>query len=131
MTPSRRDKEQGTYKKLDGAKHAQIICGDPAATPVPVDLTPAVQSPTITNLSAPTADTEVSLAIPDGTRKMTVRVRGTANAQFAFVATESGTKYITIPRGSNYSEDGLNTSSLTLYIQTDSASQIIEVLTWS
>lgn len=97
---------------------------------IPVTSSPSAQSPVITNLLASSANTEVSHSIPDGTQKILIRCRGLAKSQIAFVSTESGTKFVTIPRGATYIQDGLNASSLTLYIQTDKASQTIEILTW-
>ena len=53
----------------------------------------------ITNLSLPTANTEVSHSLQSGLKELRIRARGIAKLQYAFVSTESGTKYWTIPIG--------------------------------
>ena len=89
----------------------------------------AATSPTIYNVSAPVAGTEVSQALSSGTKSFTIKVRGPANLQLAFISTESSTKFITVARGSAYSQDNLNFSG-TLFFQTDKASQTVEILEW-
>lgn len=87
-------------------------------------------SPTIYNVSAPTANTEVSQALSTGVKSFLIRVRGNARLQLAFVATESGTKYITVPPGVSYHEDRLNFSG-TLYFQTNKSAQTVEIIEWT
>ena len=87
-------------------------------------------TPTIYNVSAPAAGTEVSQALTAGTKAFIIRVRGPANLQLAFVSTESSTNFITVAKGSAYSQDGLNFSG-TLFFQTDKASQTVEILEWT
>ena len=85
--------------------------------------------PKVYNVSAPTANTEVSQALGTGVKKLIIAVRGgLAKAQFSFTVTESGTNYFTIPVGCSITLDGLNMASATLYIQTNQDSQTIEVL---
>ena len=91
----------------------------------------ASTTPIIYNVSAPTAGTPVSQALSTNTKKILIRVRGNANAQFTFVSGETNTKFITISRGSAYNESNLNLTSTTLFIQTDKNSQLIEILEWS
>lgn len=116
-----------SFKPLLNALRVCIVNTDP----IDVNITPSVQSPVITHLSAPDAGDEVSHVIPDGTRKLFFQVQGTAVAKFTFVATESGTKGITLRKRNAFSDNILNTSSLVLYIQTDKDAQIIEILTWT
>lgn len=96
---------------------------------IPVTVNPAA-APTITNLSAPTANVEVSHTLQANVNKILVRCRGNGSIKFAFVSGESATKYITIPKGASYKEDGLLITSGTLYLQTDQNSQTIEILEW-
>lgn len=91
----------------------------------------AATSPTITNLDVPTADTEVSHAFQAGLKKFLIRARGRSRIQFAFVSTESGTKYITIKPNTSYYEQDLNLTGVTLYLQTSLASEKIEILEWT
>jgi len=87
--------------------------------------------PTITNYSVPTANTEVSHILQTNLKKITIRSRNSAKMQFAFVATESSTKYITVLPGVTYTEENLNLSGLTLYFQLNSAPGIVEILEWN
>lgn len=109
--------------------------GEPAIEVVAtIDVTNDIEvstTPVIYNKSAPTANTEVSQLLTDGTKKFLIRVRGNANLQLAFTSTESGSKFISVPAGSSYSVEGLNLTSTTLYFQTDKNTQAVEVLEWS
>ena len=88
-------------------------------------------APVITNISVPTAATEVSHALQTNLRRLMVKVRGLAHMQLAFVSTESSTKYITIPGGSMYHEDAIKLSGKTLYFQLNSAPNVVEILEWT
>jgi len=90
----------------------------------------AATSVTIYNKSIPTANTEVSQALATGTKRFTIKLRGIAKLQLAFVSTESGTKYITIHPGAVYSENDLNFGG-TLYFQASRDSQTAEIIEWS
>ena len=87
-------------------------------------------SPKIYNVDVVTASTEVSQALTSNTKQFTIRVRGSANLQLAFIATESSSNFITVPSGTTLIQDGLDFSG-TLYFQTDKASQKVEILEWS
>jgi len=82
----------------------------------------------ITNLSAPTADTEVSLALQTNLKAITIRARTISTVKFSFTSGESGTTFITIPPGASYSQNQLGLSSATLYVQTDIDSNTLEIL---
>lgn len=87
-------------------------------------------TPAIYNVSAPTANTEVSQALSSNTKQFMIKNRGNAKMQVAFTATESGSKYITVPPGSGLHCDTLDFSG-TIYFQTDKNSQTVEILEWS
>lgn len=87
-------------------------------------------TPTIYNVSALVAGTEYSQALSPSTKSFIIKVRGSARLQLSFVSGQSGTNFITVPRGAAYTQDGLNYSG-TLYFQTNEASQIIEIAEWS
>jgi hypothetical protein len=82
----------------------------------------------ITNVNAPTANTEVSLALSSGLKEITIRSRLISTVKIAFVSGESGTKYITLLPGATFSQGGLTLTGATIYMQTDIASNTIEVL---
>ena len=116
-----------------GANDTCVKVCNPDGTPVTGGGASGAVTPTIYNLSAPTANTEVSQVLSVTVKQLLIRVRGPtgAKAQFSFVATESGTKFITIEKRAVYSGDNLALASATLYIQTDKAAQTIEILEWS
>ena len=91
----------------------------------------AAKTPVVTNLSMPVAGTEYSHTFASKTKRFLIRARNLANIQFAYVSTESTTKFITIPCGGVYSETDLDLSSVTIYMQSDVASQTAEILEWS
>lgn len=89
-------------------------------------------SPTIYNVTTPgTANTETSQALSSNVRQFLLRVRGLANLQFAFVSGQSGSNYITVPRGASYTVSNLSLESATLYFQVDKESQVVEILEWT
>ena len=101
-----------------------------ASEPIPVTLG-GVTSPNIYNISVTSANTEESQVLPDGTRSFILRIRGNgSNLKVSFTSGQSGSVFLSVPRGTSYREEGLNTSGLTIYFQTDQPSQIVELITW-
>lgn len=88
------------------------------------------QSPVIYNVTVLLPNIEVVQLLNDSTKSFSIRVRGVSKLQLAFVAGQSGTKYITIGAGCTYIADGLNFSG-SLYFQTTQASQVVEILEWT
>ena len=86
---------------------------------------------TIYNLSCPLANTEYSQALSADVTQLTIRVRGSATAQYTFTSGQSGTNFITIPRGTTRTIGALRLTSSTLYIQTDKANQVVEIEEWT
>lgn len=86
-------------------------------------------TPAIYNVSVPLASTEVSQALSANVKRFTIRVRGNSKIQLSFISGQSGTNYITIPKGCTYTEDQLNFTG-TLYFQTSNGSQVVEILEW-
>lgn len=102
--------------------------------PLPVVITnPEVSAnPLVANVSIPTANTEVSYALPAGTKKFYIKLReGSASIKLAYVAGTSGTTYVTVHRGNWYGEEALDVPATTLYFQADVASQIAEIVSWT
>jgi hypothetical protein len=90
----------------------------------------AAATPTIYNVAIALANTEVSQALSSGTKSFTIRVRGSSSLQLAFTSGQSGTNYITLRPGVNYTQEGLNFNG-TLYFQSPAAAQTVEILEWS
>lgn len=89
-------------------------------------------APIITNLSAPSANTEVSHTFQDNTQKFHIKTRSSvADMQFAFTSGQSDTVFITIPSGVTFTEDDLDLSGVTIFLQTDKGNQTIEILEWA
>lgn len=86
-------------------------------------------SPTIYNVNVLTANTEVSQALSSGTKMFTIRARGNSTIKLAFTSGNSGTLYVTIPAGANYSVSNLNLSA-TLYFQTSKSNEVVEIIEW-
>lgn len=82
----------------------------------------------ITNLSVPLVATEVSHVLQSSVKRIVMRARNYAQLQIAFVSTESGTNYITIPQGATLDLDGIDFLSKTVYVQSNKASTTVEIL---
>jgi hypothetical protein len=118
----------------DGSKKVTVTTiGSIEALDVNVaNLDITVDSPIITNVSIPTLATEQSFSIPAGTKRISVKIRGNAQLNIAYISGQSGTNYILVPIGTEYIEDNLNlTSPLTMYFQANKNTQVLEIITWS
>lgn len=89
-------------------------------------------NPIISNVLLPTAATEVDILLPNDCKKFFVRLRDShAYLQLSYVSGDSGITYLTINPGCFYSDSELAVSGLHLYLQSPSASQIVELVTWT
>lgn len=88
----------------------------------------AAQNIKITNLPLTLANTEYSIVLTDALKQLIIKCRSLARLQIAFISTESGTKFLTIPGGVSLSLQDLNLSSTTLYIQADAPASIVEIV---
>jgi hypothetical protein len=90
-------------------------------------------SPVVQNISCPLINTEYSAVLPAGVTSFTVKARAqNADLKLAFVATQSGTNYLTVPAGGSYTKDMAQlTLATTIYFQLNKASQTVEILQWS
>lgn len=96
------------------------------ATPDPIT------TQTIANETVALADTEQSYAFPTATKRFRLYNRGPDVIKWTFVATESGTNYVSLYPHTHYGWIDLDTStSYTLYFQSPSANTIIEIDTWA
>lgn len=86
--------------------------------------------PTIYNVNIAIGDINVvqSLALTDGTKKLLLKHRNLGDIEFSFDA--AMTSFITLPRGSSWSESDLFLDNETLYFRTNKVG-IIEILEWA
>lgn len=85
---------------------------------------------TVYNITLGTANTEQSQVLPADTKEYLIKSRGNAVLKLAFVATESGTNYITIPKNGVWVDSNF-TNSLTVYFQSPQSGDTVEIVAWS
>lgn len=88
-------------------------------------------NPTIYNLSMPTANTEYSQSLNSSTKKILIRMRTKSRTRFAFISGDTNIEWMTIEPGAVYFEENLDLNGVTIYLQTNAASQIAEILEWT
>jgi len=91
-----------------------------------------IDTPALTNIAIPTANTEQSFSIAATTKKIQMRVRGRGRLRYTFTSGTSGTNFFTVSKGAQERIDNLDLSSgVTVYFQSDTAGETLEVLQWS
>jgi len=89
------------------------------------------KNPLIYNITSPgSANTEFSQVLSTNTKQFIVKARGNATLKVAFVSGESSTNYITLSKHASLSQENLD-ATITLYMQCDKASEVIEILEWT
>lgn len=89
-------------------------------------------NPDINNVPLAAANTEYSLALPANTKRFMLKLRQRSILQVAYTVGDSATKYFTLWPGCVYTEESLNFSSgITLYVQSPTASQMVELVVWT
>lgn len=97
-----------------------------------VEVIAAGSTPTIYNVTMTSANTEYSQALPTNTRKADIKLRATnALLKLCFTESASGTTYVTVPYGSSYHLENVDLTSITVYVQSPTASQTLEVVCWT
>ena len=87
-------------------------------------------TPTIYNISMPLAGNEYSQLLSNGTKKILVRMRNRAKLRIAFVSGDTFTLWVTVEPGAVYFEENLDLNGATIYLQSQEASQVAEILEW-
>lgn len=88
-------------------------------------------TPQIAILAMPTAATEYSIALPAGCRQFQIKLRSSAVLKLSYTSGQSGISYITVPRHCFYAESDLKLDgSVTIYVQSSTALQELEVVAW-
>jgi hypothetical protein len=88
-------------------------------------------SPQVANATLTLANTEYSVAIPEGTRQFCFKARNLDNiVKFSFEDGASGTTYATLD-GFAYYEDSVLAQSIVIYMQSPTAGCVVEFTLWS
>ena len=86
---------------------------------------------TINNTAMTTKDTEYSYTIPANVKRIRFKLRAiNALLKFCFTENGSGITYITLPYGETHEINDARLGGKTLYVQSPTASQVLEVETW-
>lgn len=87
--------------------------------------------PTVANTALTSADTEYSYAIPAGTQRIRFKLRAlNALLKYSFTSGASGSTYITVPYGDVVEINDARVGGQTIYFQSPTASQTVEITTW-
>lgn len=91
-----------------------------------------MQNRTIVNETLTTANTEYKVTLTNPA-KFTLKCRTSDDLKVAFQPGESGTKYVTVPAGSAYSEENIRMqeAKLDIYIQCANAGKVAEIVYWT
>lgn len=89
-------------------------------------------SPTVYNITSPgTPNTEFSQVLNPNTKKFMIRSRLGSIIQIAFNSGESGSNYFTLPKYTVLEQTDLQANNLTLYMQVNRPTDIIEIMEWT
>lgn len=89
--------------------------------------TTEITSYSVVNVSVPTANIEVSIAVPSDVVWLQIYNRTTGLTKLAFAVGESGTNYSTLNPGDAHTYTKTSGASLTLYVQCPKAGQVLEI----
>lgn len=95
---------------------------------VDVELEITAESFLVTNGTTGVAGAELAIPIPDGTKRFLLKA---ANLTTLSVSYTSGGDSFTIPSGANWTEEGLKTVGVTIYVSASKDNQDLELITWS
>lgn len=88
-------------------------------------------TPAITNVIVNAANTQFSHPLGANTTRFLIRARNKGKMNIAFINGQTGTNYISLGRGSIYTENNIqNPGALTIYFQVNQT-DVVEILEWS
>lgn len=89
-------------------------------------------TPLILNVPLAVADTEYAVAVPAGTKRFMLKIRDDDSKYLiAYNPGETTSNFVTKARGTTYESYDIDlTTDLTVYIQCNKASKILEVMIW-
>lgn len=123
-----KDKFESTINDKTAVRVIPKLGSDGQPFPV-VDQSLLGTSPIVFNVDAPTAMTELSLSLPEGTKKFILKSRKVSSLLVYWVSPM--VDYITVPLGGFYSRDALKLSGATVYFQSSIGNNVIEVEAWT
>jgi hypothetical protein len=93
-------------------------------------LTNAAKTPFVLNITMPLADTEYEIEVPDNTTIFFLKPR-LSSLKLAFDLGQSAIQYLTVYKGSVYTVDNVRTDSVSLFVQSSIAGNIVEFHGWT
>lgn len=107
-----------------------VVSSSPAGTSTSTNADLQITAEQIENVAMTTANVEVVHALPSGTKQYKIRNRDNGLIKLAFSVGTSGTTFFTIYAGETFGSEFIKGSAtITLYVQSPTASQTLEV--WS
>lgn len=107
----------------------------PAGAPAPSTVTATGAKATRVNQTETllVAGTEYTIAFPNALKSFRIRIRsGGGKVQIASVSGQSGTNYETLLPGVQYWEEDLGSlNGFELYVQSNKAGTVLEVISWT
>lgn len=82
----------------------------------------------VMNVTCTNADTEYSQLLPEYCAYFSIKCRDANDLKLSFSLGDSGTNYILLPSGSNYSHYIQFVGSKALYFQTPTAGAVVEIV---
>jgi len=98
-------------------------------SPIEVTLESSSRTPTIVNLTVLLANTEQSIALPDNTKKFTIKVR--ENDTKLKIKYDAAGSFLELKRAIIYTEDNLLTTSVTIFFETNKPGKTVELVYWT
>lgn len=88
-------------------------------------------NPDIQNVVLTLADTEIDHTLPDHTKCFIVQNRNNGLIKLSYIDGNSGSIRVTLFPGTFYREADVGEKTLTIHMQSPTAAQTIEVVSWS
>lgn len=82
----------------------------------------------ITNITILVANTEMSYVLSDNLKNLWIATRGFDTIKYTFTATESGTTFITLKKGTAHEITDINFTGKTFYFQGPRVGTIVELM---
>lgn len=93
--------------------------------------TTIVATPYVNNVIMQNKHVEYNFVIPALTKKVMFKTRNNSTLQFGFVPNTSGTAFITVPAGSSYTLEGVDSkNTITIYFQSPNDNETLEIISW-